>query len=186
MTNQTPLFVLIAIDPRIEQKSKYKISEHIRTLNARSITCLFPKCFHVVDTLFLMWRNYMQSFTSPSKTDRRSQYTITHIFYNEVKGHHHCPLLQLSPWRWAPWGPTKKNMGPEKGKNKEAILSKNDDFGRLSKFPCLFLRGCIFRKINWFYLVPWLPKKSEDQSGGPSTNLKVFGDEVSFQYFQKT
>ena len=28
--------------------------------------------------------------------------------------------------------------------------------------------------------------KSEDQSGGPRTNLEVFADEVSFQYFQKT
>ena len=35
-------------------------------------------------------------------------------------------------------------------------------------------------------MVPWLSKKSEDQSGGLRTNLEVFGDEVSFQYFQKT
>jgi hypothetical protein len=35
-------------------------------------------------------------------------------------------------------------------------------------------------------MVPWLSKKSEDQSGGPRTNLAVFGDEVSFQYFPKT
>ena len=28
--------------------------------------------------------------------------------------------------------------------------------------------------------------KSEDQPGGPRTNLEVFGDEVSFQYFPKT
>ena len=34
-------------------------------------------------------------------------------------------------------------------------------------------------------VVPWLSKKSEDQSGGPKTNWEVFGDEVSFQYFQK-
>ena len=34
-------------------------------------------------------------------------------------------------------------------------------------------------------MVPWLYKKSEDQSGGPRTNLEVFGGEVSFQYFQK-
>ncbi len=27
-------------------------------------------------------------------------------------------------------------------------------------------------------MVPWLSKKSEDQSGGPRTNLEVFGDEV--------
>jgi len=29
-------------------------------------------------------------------------------------------------------------------------------------------------------------KKNENPSGGPRTNLEVFGDEVSFQYFQKT
>jgi len=32
----------------------------------------------------------------------------------------------------------------------------------------------------------WLLTKNEDQSGGPRTNLEVFGDEVNFQYFQKT
>ena len=35
-------------------------------------------------------------------------------------------------------------------------------------------------------MVPWLKTKSEDQSGDPPTNLQVFGDEVGFQYFQKT
>ena len=35
-------------------------------------------------------------------------------------------------------------------------------------------------------MVPWLSNKSEDQSGGPRTNLEVFGDGVSFQYFPKT
>ena len=34
-------------------------------------------------------------------------------------------------------------------------------------------------------MVPWLSKKNEDQSGGPMANLEVFGDEASFQYFQK-
>jgi hypothetical protein len=34
-------------------------------------------------------------------------------------------------------------------------------------------------------MVPCLSNKSEDQSGGPRTNLAVFGDEVTFQYFQK-
>jgi hypothetical protein len=34
-------------------------------------------------------------------------------------------------------------------------------------------------------MAPRLLKKSEDQSGGPRTNLDVFGDEVSFQSFQK-
>ena len=52
-----------------------------------------------------------------------------------------------------------------------------------------FYGGVIFGKINWFYS-SWdgalAFKKSEDQSGGPSSNLEVFGDEVSFQYFQKT
>ena len=32
---------------------------------------------------------------------------------------------------------------------------------------------------------PEFSKKIEDQSGGPMTNLEAFGDEVSFQYFQK-
>ena len=83
----------------------------------------------------------------------------------------------------APWG-------PKKGIKKEAILSQNDDFGRLSSFPeNMFLLGSFFGKL--MYLIapemgPWLKKKSEDQSGGPRTNLEVFGDEVSFQYFQKT
>ena len=35
-------------------------------------------------------------------------------------------------------------------------------------------------------MMPWLSKKNEDQSGGPKTNLEVFGDEVSLQYFPKT
>ena len=34
-------------------------------------------------------------------------------------------------------------------------------------------------------MVPWLSIKSEGQSGGPRKNMEVFGDEVSFQYFQK-
>ena len=66
-------------------------------------------------------------------------------------------------------------------------LSKNDKFGRFPRFPDF--SGVIYRKINWFCLsemVPWLKKKSEDQPGGQRTNLKVFGDEVSFQYFPKT
>ena len=33
---------------------------------------------------------------------------------------------------------------------------------------------------------PGVREKSKDQSGGPRTNLEVFGDVVSFQYFQKT
>jgi hypothetical protein len=59
-------------------------------------------------------------------------------------------------------------------------------WGRFSRFP--FYGGVIFGKINLFKapeMVPWLSKKSEDQPGGPRTNLEVFGDEVSFQYFQK-
>ena len=52
--------------------------------------------------------------------------------------------------------------------------------------------GCVYGGMWSFFgkligfiapeTVPWLSKKSEDQSGGPRTNLKVFGDELSFQY----
>ena len=84
-------------------------------------------------------------------------------------------------------GEEEKSNNPNlKGREtKETILSKNEDLGKLSKFPENICLGH-FRKINWFYLVPWPSKKSEDQSGGPRTNLEVFGDEVSFQYFKKT
>ena len=83
---------------------------------------------------------------------------------------------------------TKKEWGPQKDKQKEDILSTNDDLGRLSRFPDFFFGGSCFRKINGFYS-SWdgaLAKNSEDQPGGPRNNLEVFGDEVSFQYFQKT
>ena len=36
-------------------------------------------------------------------------------------------------------------------KNKETILSNNDDLGRLSRFPENISLGVLFRKINWFY-----------------------------------
>ena len=60
--------------------------------------------------------------------------------------------------------------------------------GRLSRFPDHILFWGHFRKISWFIapeVVPWLSKKCEDEPRGPRTNLDVFGDEVSFQYFQK-
>ena len=44
-------------------------------------------------------------------------------------------------------------------------------------------RGSFFGKLFGFIapeMVPWLSKNSEDQSGGPRTNLEVFGDEVNF------
>ena len=72
---------------------------------------------------------------------------------------------------------------------KEAILSNNDDFGRLSSFPEIFCLGSFFGKLIDLIapeMAPWLQKKSEDQSGGPRTNLEIFGDEASFQYFPKT
>ena len=46
-------------------------------------------------------------------------------------------------------------------------------------FP-FFGGGSFFEKLIGFIapeMVPWLSKKSEDQSGGPRTNLEVFGDE---------
>ena len=55
----------------------------------------------------------------------------------------------------------------------------------LNTYFCL---GSLFGKLTGFIapeMVPWLSNKSEDQSGGPRTNLDVFGDEVSFQYFPK-
>ena len=61
--------------------------------------------------------------------------------------------------------------------------------GRLSSFLKNIVFGVILWKIRLFAapeMVPWRQNKSEDQSGGPRTNLEVFGEEVSFQYFQKT
>jgi hypothetical protein len=49
------------------------------------------------------------------------------------------------------------------------------------------LGGVILGKLMCFIvpeMVPWLSKKSEAESGGPRNNLEVFGDQVSFQYFQ--
>ena len=82
-------------------------------------------------------------------------------------------------------------MGPNKNAKKmKPFCKKNDDLGRLSRFPDFVLgEGSFFGKLIGFIapeMVPWLSKKSEDQPGGPRTNLEVFGDEVSFQYFQKT
>ena len=55
----------------------------------------------------------------------------------------------------------------------------------------IFSLGSFLGKLIGFIapepeMVPWLSKKSEDQSGGPKTNLEVFGDEVRFHYFQRT
>ena len=61
-------------------------------------------------------------------------------------------------------------------------------FWEVVQVPGKYLFGLIFRENSWFIapeMVPWLSKKSEDQPGGPRTNLEVFGDEASFQYFQK-
>ena len=80
----------------------------------------------------------------------------------------------------APWG-------PKKGKKKEAILSNNDEFGRLSRFPknILFM-GVIFQ--NGFS-----PKAVQPEASGvyknPRTHLEVqgsFGDEGTFQECQKS
>ena len=88
------------------------------------------------------------------------------------------------------WGPNKKAWDLKKGKTKEAILSQNVDFGRLSRFPeNVFLLGSFSEKQIGFIapeMVPWLSRKSEDKYGGPRTNLEVFGDEVILQYFPKT
>ena len=61
-------------------------------------------------------------------------------------------------------------------------------FNKIASFR-FFCFLSLFGKLIGFIapeMVPWLSKQSEDQSGGPKTNLQVFGDEVSFQYFQKT
>ena len=80
-------------------------------------------------------------------------------------------------------------MGPKQCIKKEAILAKNDDVGRLSRFPeSIICVESLFGKLLFLIapgMVPWLLKKTNDQSGGPRTNLEVFGDEVSFQYFPK-
>ena len=73
---------------------------------------------------------------------------------------------------------------------KETVLSTNDDFEMFSRFPgnVLFLVSFFGKSIGFLApgMVPWLSKKSEDQSGGPKTNLEVFGEEGRFQFFKKT
>ena len=83
-----------------------------------------------------------------------------------------------------------KLNGTQTGIQKKAISSTNYDFGRFSRFTGnIFFLVSFLRKIIGFIapeMVPWLSKQSEDQSGGPRTNLEVFGDEMNFQYVQKT
>ena len=45
--------------------------------------------------------------------------------------------------------------------------------------------GHFLKKQKCFIFLRWCPTKPEDQPGGPRTNLEVFGDEVTFQNFQK-
>jgi hypothetical protein len=60
----------------------------------------------------------------------------------------------------ANWGPTKKE--------KDAILSKTDDFGRLTRFPTNIFFGSFFGKLIGFIWCPGLPKT-------PRTNLEARG-----------
>jgi hypothetical protein len=81
-------------------------------------------------------------------------------------------------------------MGPQIRTKKEAILLKHDDFGRLPRFlENICSVGSFVGKLCHLIapeMGPELKKTSADQSGGLRTHLEVFGDEVSFQYFQKT
>ena len=57
----------------------------------------------------------------------------------------------------------------KKAKTKDALLSKNDDFGRLTRFPeNIYLFGSFFGKIIGFIWCPGLPKN-------PRTNLEARG-----------
>ena len=78
----------------------------------------------------------------------------------------------------ADWGPKKEEN------KKEAILSKNDDFGKLSKFPILF-GGSFFGKLIGFI---WRSKDHLEDEGPIWTHLEAqgsFGDEGTFQECQK-
>ena len=92
------------------------------------------------------------------------------------------PIPQVVPGR-TPWGPTKRHKQGSHFINKWRLLE-------VVQFPCKYvLLGSLFGKSIYLIgpeMVPWLLKKSEDQSGDPRTILQVFGDEVSFQYFHKT
>ena len=78
-------------------------------------------------------------------------------------------------------------MGPKKNKKKEAILSTNDDFGRLSRFAENILFWGSFFKMDFrrrpFNQKPLVFRKN------PRSHLEVqgsFGDEGTFQECQKS
>ena len=98
-----------------------------------------------------------------------------------------CLTLTWSLFEWGGGGGgNKKNH--KKALKKAAILSKMKIvdvfvipgyvfFGSFSKW--IFAEGRSTRS-------PWCKERSNDKSGCPMTNLEVFGDEASLQYFQKT
>ena len=83
-----------------------------------------------------------------------------------------------------------KNDPPERNKSgKLDNLPKSSCFHKMASF---FMPFCGPHAFCWAHflenlgflapeMMPWLSKKSKDQSGGPRTNLGAFGDEVSFQ-----
>ena len=86
-------------------------------------------------------------------------------------------------------GAQKKAWAPKKAYERKPFYQTMTILGVL-QFPRTFsfLLGSFVGTLIYLIapeMVLWLKKESEDQSGGPRTNLEVFGDEVSFQYFQK-
>ena len=51
----------------------------------------------------------------------------------------------------ASWPREPGQLGPKQMQKKEAILSKNDDFGKLSKFPEKQKKTVKYLKINCLY-----------------------------------
>ena len=87
--------------------------------------------------------------------------------------------------QWNNHGPWKKTCAPHP-KNTVCAIPSKYRVRHTQKIPCAPLPKNIVCATPKKYRVRHSPKKTEDQSGGPRTNLEVFGDEVSFQYFQKT
>ena len=103
-----------------------------------------------------------------------------------------CYILSMghSPCGPGPHGAQKKHGAQTKHKKGRHFINKCR-FGEVFQVPGKYvLFGVIsFGKLIGFIaheMVPWLSKKTKDQSGGPRTHLEVIGDEVSFQYFPKT
>ena len=100
--------------------------------------------------------------------------------------HTFCSLfVNYSTLAWGPMGPKKKNRVRHSHKISCAPLPTNIVCATFKNIVCATPKQYRVRHSKK-YRVRHSPKKSEDQSGGARTNLEVFGDEVSLQYFQKT